>query len=93
MKQAVTTSKPNVADWGGTFIAEKACPSITIHPSLMNGAPTIAGTQTTVTSLLDALSDGMSLHDFIAEHDELTLADGEAVLLALRDAVEELALR
>jgi uncharacterized protein (DUF433 family) len=93
MKQAVTTSNPNIADWGGTFVADKAFPAITIHPARMNGTPTIAGTQTTVASLLDALSDGMSLHDFIAEHDELSLSDGEAVLLALRDAVEELALR
>ena len=92
MEQVAVAPKPVSSQWPGTSERKNAVPAITINPAKMSGAPTIAGTRTPVAALLDALSEGISLHEFIAEHEELTLADGEAALLALRDAVEELAI-
>ena len=92
MEQAATAQAVMPTQCFGQQNNEKVIPAVTINPAKMGGTPTIAGTRTPVAALLDALSEGVSLHEFIAEHEELTLADGEAALLALRDAVEQLAL-
>ena len=92
MEQVAVAPKTVLTQWPEASERKNAVPAITINPAKMSGAPTIAGTRTPVAALLDALSEGISLPEFIAEHEELTLAEGEAALLALRDAVEELSI-
>ncbi|HZF37611.1 MAG TPA: DUF433 domain-containing protein [Blastocatellia bacterium] len=65
-------------------------PPITRNPERMSGAPTIAGTRLPVTTLIDYLSDGYTVAEFLDDFEGAVTAEQvEAVLMKIRDALEE----
>jgi uncharacterized protein (DUF433 family) len=64
-------------------------PPITIHEEILSGTPTIAGTRVPVATLIDYLRQGMTVDDFLAGYRGLSPADVDAVLLRIREALEE----
>jgi uncharacterized protein (DUF433 family) len=70
-------------------LRDRAVPPVTINPKRRSGAPTLAGTRLPVAALLDFLSTGGTIKQFVKEYDEVSEADCEAALLYLRDAIEE----
>ncbi len=63
---------------------------ITRNPERMSGAPTIAGTRLPVTTLIDYLSDGYTIAEFLDDFEGAVTAEQvEAVLMKIRDALEE----
>ena len=64
-------------------------PPITTNPDKLGGTPTIAGTRLPVAALLDHLILGYDIDEFIDEFDGVERGDVQAVLLKLKDVVEE----
>lgn len=65
-------------------------PAITINPKRLGGTPTIAGTRMAVATLLDHLSGGHTIKDFLeAFSGDLTEGDCEAVLDQIKEALED----
>lgn len=65
-------------------------PAITINPERLGGTPTIAGTRMPVSALLDHLSGGHTIKDFLeAFSGDLTEGDCEAVLDQIKEALED----
>jgi uncharacterized protein (DUF433 family) len=64
-------------------------PPITIHPGRLGGTPTIAGTRLPVAALLDHLSEGYTIRDFVEAYGGITEGDCDAVLMMIREAVED----
>ena len=65
-------------------------PAITINPERLGGTPTIAGTRMAVATLLDYLSAGRTIKEFLADFGGgLTEGDCEAVLEQIKEALEE----
>ncbi|MGH9840274.1 MAG: DUF433 domain-containing protein [Blastocatellia bacterium] len=65
-------------------------PPITIHPERLGGTATIAGTRLPVAALLDYLSEGYTIREFIeAFGGGITEGDCEAVLMMIKEAVED----
>jgi len=65
-------------------------PPIAIHPERLGGTPTIAGTRLPVAALLDYLSEGYTIREFIeAFGGGITEGDCEAVLMKIKEAVED----
>lgn len=64
-------------------------PAITINPEKLSGAPTIAGTRLPVTALIDHLLLGYSIDQFVDEFDGADRGDVQAVLLKIKEALEQ----
>jgi len=65
-------------------------PPITRNPERMSGAPTIASTRLPVTTLIDYLSDGYTVAEFLDDFEGAVTAEQvEAVLMKIRDALGE----
>ncbi|MBI1759843.1 MAG: DUF433 domain-containing protein [Acidobacteria bacterium] len=62
-------------------------PPITTHPERLGGTPTIAGTRLPVTTLLDYLMEGATIQEFVDDFGAVSLADAEAVLQQLKNAL------
>jgi uncharacterized protein (DUF433 family) len=55
-------------------------PRITIDPQVCGGRPIIAGTRMRVSDVLDALADGVSVEELLADFPYLALEDVHACL-------------
>lgn len=64
-------------------------PAITVNPEKLSGAPTIAGTRLPVAALIDHLLLGYSIDEFVDEFDGADRGDAQAVLLKIKDALEQ----
>ncbi len=64
-------------------------PPITINPEKLSGAPTIAGTRLPVSALIDHLLLGYSIDEFVEEFDGADRGDAQAVLLKIKEALEQ----
>lgn len=64
-------------------------PPITINPEKLGGTPTIAGTRLPVTALIDHLLLGHDIDEFVDEFDGADRGDAQAVLLKIKEALEE----
>lgn len=64
-------------------------PAITINSEKLSGAPTIAGTRLPVTALIDHLLLGYSIDEFVDEFDGVDRGDAQAVLLKIKEALEQ----
>ena len=53
---------------------------ITINPEIRSGKPTILGTRTTVTDILEYLAGGMKEDEILADFPDLSLEDIRAAL-------------
>src|SRR5262245_30110811 len=63
-------------------------PPITTNPEKLGGTPTIAGTRLPVTALIDHLILGYDIDEFVAEFDGADRGDVQAVLLKIKEALE-----
>lgn len=64
-------------------------PPISINPEKLSGAPTIAGTRLPVTALIDHLLLGYDIDEFVDEFDGADRGDAQAVLLKIKEALEQ----
>ncbi len=64
-------------------------PAITVNPEKLSGAPTIAGTRLPVAALIDHLLLGYTIDEFIDEFDGADRGDVQAVLLKIKEALEQ----
>lgn len=64
-------------------------PAITVNARRLSGTPTISGTRLPVAALLDYLSEGYNIRQFVKDYSEVSEEDCEAALMFLKDAVEE----
>jgi uncharacterized protein (DUF433 family) len=64
-------------------------PPITTNPEKLGGTPTIAGTRLPVTALIDHLILGYDIDEFVAEFDGADRGDVQAVLLKIKEALED----
>jgi len=64
-------------------------PPITTNPEKLGGTPTIAGTRLPVTALIDHLLLGYDIDEFVDEFDGADRGDAQAVLLKIKEALEE----
>ena len=64
-------------------------PPITTNPTKLGGTPTIAGTRLPVTALIDHLLLGYDIDEFLVEFDGVERGDVQAVLLKIKDALEQ----
>ena len=64
-------------------------PPITTNPEKLGGTPTIAGTRLPVAALIDHLLLGYDIDEFVAEFDGADRGDAQAVLLRIKEALEE----
>jgi uncharacterized protein (DUF433 family) len=55
-------------------------PRISIEPDICGGRPTIAGTRMRVTDILEALAEGVSEEEIVADFPYVTLEDIRACL-------------
>ncbi len=67
----------------------KARPPITRHPERLGGTPTIAGTRLPVITLIDYLSDGYTVDEFVEEFEVVSREEVEAVLAKIRESLNE----
>ena len=63
-------------------------PPITTNPEKLGGTPTIAGTRLPVTALIDHLLLGYDIDEFLDEFDGVGRGDAQAVLLKIKEALE-----
>jgi len=64
-------------------------PRISIDPQICGGRPTIAGTRMRVTDILDALAEGVSEDEIVADFPYVTLEDIRACLRYAASIAEE----
>ncbi len=64
-------------------------PAITVNPEKLSGAPTIAGTRLPVAALIDHLLLGHDIDEFVDEFDGADRGDAQAVLLKIKEALEQ----
>ena len=64
-------------------------PPITTNPEKLGGTPTIAGTRLPVAALIDHLLLGYDIDEFVDEFDGTDRGDAQAVLLKIKEALEE----
>lgn len=64
-------------------------PAITINPEKLSGTPTIAGTRLPVTALIDHFLLGYDIDEFVDEFDGADRGDAQAVLLKIKEALEQ----
>lgn len=64
-------------------------PPITTNPEKLGGTPTIAGTRLPVAALIDHLLLGYDIDEFVDEFDGADRGDAQAVLLKIKQALEE----
>jgi uncharacterized protein (DUF433 family) len=72
-----------------TMNAQKLLARITTHPDVMVGKPTIRGLRITVEQVLQALANGRTPQQLIADYPELEPEDIQAVLLHATELVSE----
>lgn len=65
-------------------------PPIATNPERLSGTPTIAGTRLPVAALIDHLILGYDIDEFVAEFDGADRGDVQAVLLKIKEALEDL---
>jgi uncharacterized protein (DUF433 family) len=67
-----------------------AKPPITRHPERLGGTPTIAGTRLPVTTLIDYLSTGSTVKEFLDDfEDAVSEQQVQAVLARIKEALGE----
>lgn len=64
-------------------------PPITTNPEKLGGTPTIAGTRLPVTALIDHLLLGYDIDEFVDEFDGVGRGEAQAVLLKIKEALDE----
>lgn len=66
---------------------------ITIDPQVCGGRPIVAGTRMRVSDVLDALADGVSVEELLADFPYLALEDVHACLAYAARAVDHTVVR
>lgn len=83
---------PTIADARQDRISPRRYPErppITTNPEKLGGWPTIAGSRMPVTALIDHLLLGYDIDEFLAEFDGVERGDVQAVLLKIKEALEQ----
>lgn len=63
--------------------------AITSNTHILSGTPTIAGSRLPAASLLDYLSEGYTIQEFVNDYEVVSVDDCKAVLYELREALND----
>jgi uncharacterized protein (DUF433 family) len=67
---------------------QKLLKRITINQAVMNGKPTISGTNLTVQHIIGLLAQGMTTQEILHQHCQLKHEDVSACLLFVQEALD-----